>query len=306
MISFFKENLMSLRLITIFFMAKLIFASDYNESYTHKLKNLIYESCCDCRDYNCLHKIAFANNIKYLINHGADPNVLSKNNTTAIHVATKMGDYKLCKFLWDNNIDINIRDHKVGSSLHYACKYKHIDIVKWLIDHDADINAQAKFPGSDWEYPILITVANNDMAITKILINNKADINVMDRWCNSPLYVAAHQGNFDMLNLLIDNNADTYLFFDYLWNCSSDINMVVKFLFIIGDPNRITRIQILNSMFPYPKNFKIQKKYYERVDILIKKRFLIIFSHIPQINELPKEIIEEIMIYIMRPWMIYQ
>lgn len=297
---------MKLRLIMIFLIAKLMFASDYNSSYTHKLKNLIYASCCDCKDYDCLHKIVFAKKIKYLINHGADPNVLSKNNIVAIHVATKMGDYNICKFLWANNSDINISDHKVGSVLHYACKYGHIDIVEWLINHGADINHQAKFPGSDWEYPILMSVANNDIAITKMLIDHKADVNVMDRWHNSPLYIAAHRGNFDMLNLLIDNNADTYLFFDYLWNCSSDVNMVINFLFIIGDPSKITRIQILNSMFPYPKNFKIQKKYHERVDILIKKRFLIIFKHIPQINELPKELIEQIMTYIMRPWIIYQ
>ncbi|KAL3998060.1 Ankyrin repeats (3 copies) family protein [Acanthocheilonema viteae] len=69
--------------------------------------------------------------------------VLRKNERgeTALHVAARKGEHRLCKKLIEEGALINARDYAGWTPLHEACYHGHFKVAKLLLGYDADVNA---------------------------------------------------------------------------------------------------------------------------------------------------------------------
>jgi|GEM_PF-3013845 len=96
--------------------------------------------------------------------------------------------------------DINAPDEKGLAPLHYAAVCQHVEMVKWLLSHGADVNKKNKWAwtplhyalGSDQETDKLCPKPDKErtMAVVKLLVEAKANINADDDHGISPVYLA--------------------------------------------------------------------------------------------------------------------
>ncbi len=94
--------------------------------------------------------------IRPLMEHGADPNLYSKNGWTALYIAANRGFTSIIKELvsaygvspngtapvYKLEIDMGIQNTVGGNVLMVACMLGHLEIVECLITLGADVNAR--------------------------------------------------------------------------------------------------------------------------------------------------------------------
>lgn len=76
-----------------------------------------------------------------------------------------------------------------------------------LLKQGADPNARDDSPGFEGETPLIKAVVNNDLAVARLLLKNKARINQANDRGESPLLVAAFLGHYEMTRLLVRSGA---------------------------------------------------------------------------------------------------
>lgn len=89
-------------------------------------------------------------------------------------------------------------DVEVTSPLSYAVRGESIEVVQYLILKGLDPN------NDQLEPPIMhIAVRTKNRGMIKILLNNGAEANILDRKHSSPLHWAVFDGNYKIVKLLI-------------------------------------------------------------------------------------------------------
>ena len=89
------------------------------------------------------------------------------------------------------------------TALHYTALSGHVDVVKVLIQNDADVNAVDKDKWTPLHY-----AATKHVDVAKVLIQNGADVNAVDKTKWTTLHSAASNGHLDLAKVLIQNGAD--------------------------------------------------------------------------------------------------
>lgn len=172
--------------------------------------------------------------LQCLVDNGTDINVITedaKHLTPLKAVAENLGystgtKKKLIKFLVDNGADLNHKypwENALGfnysSPLESAIKVKDSELLLFLIESGADINAKVK---NDFIPLISIAAFGLQFELVKLLVENNADTNLIDKDGNTPLMYAISGENDDLLKdksdieydrqeivkLLLDYNAD--------------------------------------------------------------------------------------------------
>lgn len=175
--------------------------------------------------------------VKLLIKKGSPVNYKSKHDITALGVAVMNNKAEMAQLLIDNGALLNVygktisvplilakdnpeilkillkaganpdsKDVSHGRSiLYHAVKYNDIETLKIMIDAKADVNTHDRFQ----EYPLRIAVENNNYEIIKLLIKNNALLNTQKEYDGStPLLHATKSGYTDIVKLLIHAGAD--------------------------------------------------------------------------------------------------
>lgn len=83
-------------------------------------------------------KSDFAEAVKILLDHGADPNRTNHFDETALHFACQHYTVATVKALLDAGADVNAQDRTHQTPLHIAAHKNRRDVVKTLLDADAD------------------------------------------------------------------------------------------------------------------------------------------------------------------------
>jgi len=76
--------------------------------------------------------------MKYLLDHGADPDNPVVIGTTALHIASAKGNLEMLDLLLAKGADVNRRDHYGRTPLMYACEKGKPQSVEWLLEKGAD------------------------------------------------------------------------------------------------------------------------------------------------------------------------
>ncbi len=84
------------------------------------------------------------NNIKNLIEKGADVDVRNWLRRTALHYAASEGNVDVAKVLIENEADVDAKDDDGWTVLHWAAWNGNVDVARVLIEKGADVDAKNK------------------------------------------------------------------------------------------------------------------------------------------------------------------
>lgn len=140
---------------------ELIYLVTSSMSLNSRIKNLISrgidlnETTNDQDQYSAIHYAAWDNKsdiLEYLINCGADPNIIGEDGLSPLYLACVNGNYQSVKCLVDNGAELNhsyngtgIEGLSVyfskegGTVLRSAIVNIELEIAQYLIDHGADV-----------------------------------------------------------------------------------------------------------------------------------------------------------------------
>ena len=102
----------------------------------------------DDEDSTCLLWAGWRDNsavVEYLIRKGADINAINKKHNSLLHVAARIGNLELVRFLVDDKgFDINKQNINDATPLHFAVFWAKKDIVDFLINKGANLYLKDK------------------------------------------------------------------------------------------------------------------------------------------------------------------
>ncbi|KAL7625799.1 hypothetical protein AAE478_005022 [Parahypoxylon ruwenzoriense] len=150
------------------------------------------------------------NIIILLLDAGADVN---SPEGWALQTGAAEGHYDVVEELLKRGADVNAFTHNenfdAGTALQGACQAGKTDIVSLLLEHGANPNIGG---GTDAP-PVVATAIRAEEDILKLLVDAKADLDVLGGWGNpsTPLICAAAYMPQSSLQLLLDAGADINL-----------------------------------------------------------------------------------------------
>jgi len=167
------------------------------------------------------------NVVKYLIDHGADVNMkgeiihqedesltgniiyaslVSGTVYTPLELAIKKRNSVIVEYLLNHGADANTTDMKMFTPLNLSIIYNDENVAKTLIKSGADINMKSR----SWDDPpMILAIKKGNDAIVKCLIENNANLNVVDD--TTALAAAIKYGKEDLAKFMIDHGADINL-----------------------------------------------------------------------------------------------
>ncbi|AYV85391.1 MAG: ankyrin repeat-containing protein [Satyrvirus sp.] len=200
-------------------------------------KKTIGISLVNIKDYRGSVPIFYA--IKYknryalqeLLSNGADANYKNNENIYALHLAVSKKDVTMVKMLLKYVSNIDSKNNYGSTALHYACSLQLTDIVKILLENGANQN----IADTEYEfYPIFYAVIQNNIAITKLLIDSSANVNSQDSMGNTIIHYAIIYNHMEILDYIMKNydikNKNTNI---YVEDINQKLNLPRKYI----DPN---------------------------------------------------------------------
>ena len=108
-------------------------------------------------------------------------------------------------------LGVEVQDSYGRTPLINAAFYGNLDLLRWLIAEGADVDAQDKKGYAALHF----SVQENKPDCVKLLLDNKANPNIQDKYGNTPAAVAVVNWkageNFNNLKALVDAGADLTL-----------------------------------------------------------------------------------------------
>lgn len=155
--------------------------------------------------------------VEVAVEEGADINAKGPDGNAAIHIAVIQGHTDIVRLLLDLHANIDITTTPLGdrrtrkfnggrTALHWAAVKGHEDIARLLIDKGADINAK----NCTDRTALQEAIGQNSTSggITQLLLERGASITIHDDEGWTPLHQAAHTGNAQIIDELINRGCN--------------------------------------------------------------------------------------------------
>lgn len=140
--------------------------------------------------------------IEKLLQEGASPNITISNNETPLIQAISHEDLDMVKLLVERYAaNINFPSHLLDTPLSKAASRNNLEIAEYLLQKGANPNAMVN------RYPLIEAIQRQNLDMVKLLVENKADVNVSDGHNQIPLWEAAKTGNTQIVECLLQHGA---------------------------------------------------------------------------------------------------
>lgn len=147
--------------------------------------------------------------MRYLLDHGADPNKQYSSGFAALHCAATKGRAEAAKLLLSSGASVDIASCD-GTPLHFAAARGKIGVMKVLLEHHADPNKVSEIGGTPLSETLCATEKGLPESISlkcvKLLVEAGADVNPTKT--ATPLVIAATYGLTDCVKYLLKAGAD--------------------------------------------------------------------------------------------------
>ncbi len=176
------------------------------ENKNLELWNLLRDrgaSVQDCDINDLLYLVTqnqWQNEMRFLVNEGANVNARSRSDKTALMIAAEQNNPDSCQFLLSKGADIHARDTTGNTALMLAVKKGHLDAIRTLISQGSDINAFNVFGES-----ALVLASKKSPKITELLLQHNAQVGHKNKKGLTALQKAILSGNNEVAKFLINN-----------------------------------------------------------------------------------------------------
>jgi len=140
---------------------------------------------------------------KYLINNGANVNLLNIYNENVLFWAVVHKNNELVELLCSKGCNINIFNNKGEHPLFLAIKLKEYEIVKILIKYKANLEMKENIYE---DTPLLAAMKSEEIA--SLLIDSGANIHAENKIKDTPIHIATLLNNFPIVKKLYEKGAD--------------------------------------------------------------------------------------------------
>nr|7TBO_A Chain A, D12 LOV2-DARPin fusion [synthetic construct]7TBO_B Chain B, D12 LOV2-DARPin fusion [synthetic construct] len=136
--------------------------------------------------------------VRRLLELGADANGADGTGTTPLHLAAYSGHLEIVEVLLKHGADVDASDVFGYTPLHLAAYWGHLEIVEVLLKNGADVNAM----DSDGMTPLHLAAKWGYLEIVEVLLKHGADVNAQDKFGKTPFDLAIDNGNEDIAEVL--------------------------------------------------------------------------------------------------------
>jgi len=159
-----------------------------------------------------------------LLEAGADPNLVLLAGESPLMVAARSGSHDVVDRLLTHGAEIDASGARGQTALMWAVAQRHAVVVETLLSHGADVHARSDVwtqmmavPPHSYtkrEIPhggntaLLFAARVGALESARVLIMGGANVNDADAWGISATTLAAHLGQADLVDYLLDAGAD--------------------------------------------------------------------------------------------------
>lgn len=112
-------------------------------------------------------------NIKFLLENGADPNTKPINRRSPLMIACENRiDTTIVSLLIEKGANVGYKDDKMNTSLMVACKVGNTEKVKILLENSANPNSMNRY----MKTPLILAVEHGHLEIAQILVDSGAEL----------------------------------------------------------------------------------------------------------------------------------
>lgn len=142
----------------------------------------------------------FDNQAVDYINNLNDINIVSEYGENLLHEAISCNNVNVAKLLIQKGINIDFQDNNGRTPIFYAVNHDNISMVRALLDEQCDLSIEDEF-GNQVLWTAVMG-ARGEYSITKLLMEQKPDVNHINRAGRSPLDFAKQINDKELINIL--------------------------------------------------------------------------------------------------------
>jgi hypothetical protein len=147
-----------------------------------------------------------ADDVKVMLDRGADPNARNGRGQTALSVAVARYDNEIIKLLLAKGANVNVADTEGNTPLMLAAAGNNQEGARLLLDYKPEVNVANK----EKKTALLLASEGGHTRVAELLLNKGADVRARDAEGNTALLLASREDSAqqELVELLLAKGAD--------------------------------------------------------------------------------------------------
>lgn len=160
--------------------------------------------------------------VQFLLDNNADCSVKFMwnwaNDNNLLHVLCFYGNIELIDTILRKYPNLlNDKNENNRTPISFAIQKRHTELSKYLIHMNCDVSTSFKFISEQNNLLHIACLTYQDEIVQILLGKDPNLVNATDSWNRPPILYAVLKGNLDLVDILLENNADASILFK--WGC---------------------------------------------------------------------------------------